>query len=65
MIACGRIMKQKLSLISNNDFNHYRYAAHILNLASQQGIKVLSDEITKVRELISKIKISIRFCDDL
>ena len=65
MIACGKIMKQELSLISNNDFNHYRCAAHILNLAAQQGIKVLSGEITKVRELMSKIKISIKLCDDL
>ncbi len=34
MIAYGRIMKQELSLISNNDFNHYQYAAHVLNLAA-------------------------------
>jgi hypothetical protein len=66
MIVCGNTLKHNLlSDAENKCFNHYRCVAHILNIAAQQGINALSNEITKVRQLMSKIRSSVNLCDDL
>jgi hypothetical protein len=57
MIVCGRTIAEELAYERNNQsFRHYRCSAHILNLAAQQGIKIIDNEIIKIRELMKKIK---------
>ena len=66
MIVCGRIIAEELTLELNDQaFRHYRCCAHILNLAAQQGIEIIDDEIVKIRELMKKIKYSTLRCDRL
>ena len=48
-----------------NGFKHYRCAAHIINLAVQQGIQLISSSVKKARTFMSKIKNSVIFCDEL
>lgn len=66
MLVCGRTLGQQLiTQLNSQNFKHYRCAAHILNLAAQQGLELISDEIIKVRELMNKIKHSIVISDQL
>ena len=66
MIACDKIIIDDLLVNSDNSsFNHNRYTAHILNLAAQQGIKILDNEIVKIRKLMTKVKNSVKYCDEL
>jgi hypothetical protein len=66
MIVCGRTLGQQLiTQLDSQNFKHYRCAAHILNLAAQQGLEMISDEVIKVRELMNKIKHSIVISDQL
>ncbi|GBC43795.1 zinc finger BED domain-containing protein RICESLEEPER 2-like [Rhizophagus irregularis DAOM 181602=DAOM 197198] len=66
MIVCGRTLRQQLiTQLDSQNFRHYRCAAHILNLAAQQGLEMISDEVIKVRELMNKIKHSIVISDQL
>ncbi|EXX56435.1 hypothetical protein RirG_216250 [Rhizophagus irregularis DAOM 197198w] len=66
MIVCGRTFGQQLiTQLDSQNFRHYRYAAHIFNLAAQQELEMISDEVIKVQELINKIKHSIVISDQL
>jgi len=66
MIVCGRIIAEELTQeLDNQAFQHYRCSAHILNLAAQQGIKIIDGEVVKIRELMKKIKYSTQRCDRL
>ncbi|GES92534.1 zinc finger BED domain-containing protein RICESLEEPER 2-like [Rhizophagus clarus] len=66
MVVCGRIIAEELTReLNDQSFRHYRYSAHILNLAAQQGIKIIDDEVVKIRELMKKIKHSTLRCDRL
>jgi hypothetical protein len=66
MIACSRIIMDDLSHNSDNfSFNHNRCTAHILNLVAQQGIKILDNVIVKIRKLMTKVKNSVKYCDEL
>ncbi|GBB91783.1 hypothetical protein RclHR1_19170001 [Rhizophagus clarus] len=66
MVVCGRITAEELTReLNDQSFRHYRCSAHILNLAAQQGIKIIDDEIVKIRELMKKIKHSTLRCDRL
>ncbi|EXX56626.1 hypothetical protein RirG_214370 [Rhizophagus irregularis DAOM 197198w] len=66
MIVCERTLEQQLiTQLDSQNFRHYRCAAHILNLAAQQGLEMISDEVIKVQELINKIKYSIVISDQL
>jgi hypothetical protein len=66
MIVCGRTIAEELAYERNNQsFRHYRCSAHILNLAAQQGIKIIDNEIIKIRELMKKIKNSPQKCNRL
>src|SRR5262249_29719554 len=66
MIVCGRLIAQKLkNEFDNIGFSHYRCDAHVLNLAAKKRLKMVDSSVNKVRNLIAKIKISIRLCDDL
>jgi hypothetical protein len=57
MIVCGRTIAEELAYeLNNQSFRHYRCSAHILSLAAQQGIKIIDNEIIKIRELMKKIK---------
>jgi hypothetical protein len=51
--------------LDNQAFRHYRCSAYILNLAAQQGIEIIDDEVIKIRDLMKKIKNSPRRCDRL
>src|ERR1043165_5859402 len=50
---------------NNHDFMHLRCAAHILNLAVQEGIKLISDSIDKARKFSSKIRNSQSLFEEL
>jgi hypothetical protein len=66
MVVCGREIANALNTeLSLMNFSHYRCAAHVLNLGVKQGLELVSDSINKVRELMSKIKISTLLCDQL
>jgi len=66
MIVCRRIIAEELTQeLDNQAFQHYRCSAHILNLAAQQGIKIIDGEVVKIRELMKKIKYSTQRCDRL
>jgi hypothetical protein len=63
MIVCERTIAA-LEL-NNQTFRHYRCSAHILNLAAQQGIKVIDKEVINIRDLMKKIKNSPQRCNRL
>jgi hypothetical protein len=66
IIVCGRTIAEELAYeLNNQSFRHYRCSAHILNLAAQQGIKIIDNEIVKIRELMKKIKNSPQKCNRL
>ncbi|GBC00150.1 hypothetical protein RclHR1_37640001 [Rhizophagus clarus] len=66
MVVCGRIIAAELVYeLDNQSFCHYRCFAHILNLAAQQGIKIIDNEIGKIHELMKKIKNSPQKCNRL
>ncbi|XP_054785890.1 zinc finger BED domain-containing protein RICESLEEPER 2-like [Prosopis cineraria] len=58
------ILKERLSLqddfklVSNGEFFHVRCCAHILNLIVQEGLKVTSSALHKIRESIKFVKAS-------
>ena len=56
MITFGQHLKEMLNDNYNNDFMHFRCAAHILNIAVQEGIKLINNPIEKARKFASKIK---------
>ncbi len=66
MVVCGRIIAGELaSELDNETFQHYRCSTHILNLAAQQGIEIIDEEVVKVHKLMENIKNSLRRCDRL
>jgi hypothetical protein len=59
MLVCGRIVANELADNFNNlNFTHYRCAAHILNLAVQQGLQQISEIIGKVRSMMTYLRSS-------
>jgi hypothetical protein len=57
MISCGEFILEELEEeFQNLDFTHYRCAAHVLNLAVNKGLSVISESVRKVRSLMSYIK---------
>ena len=66
MITFGQQLKIKLENECNNvEFMHFRCAAHILNLAVQEGIKLISEPIEKARKFASKIRNSLSLFEEL
>ncbi|GES91264.1 zinc finger BED domain-containing protein RICESLEEPER 2-like [Rhizophagus clarus] len=66
MLAVGRSIAEKLDDDGiNSTFGHYRCAAHILNLAAQQGLELIDNAVIKVRQLMIKIKNSVIISDEL
>jgi len=66
MIVCGRELSNALNdRFPSINFSHYRCAAHVLNLGVKQGLQLADDSISKIRELMSKVKNSTRLCDQL
>ncbi|CAB4429061.1 unnamed protein product [Rhizophagus irregularis] len=50
MITCGVfIVKELKEEFQNLDFAHYRYATHILNLAVNKGLNLISGSVKKVK----------------
>ena len=47
------------------EFQHYRCAAHILNIAINYGMQLQTTLIEKVRNFVTKIHYSTIFCDEL
>ncbi|CAG8438866.1 3369_t:CDS:2 [Scutellospora calospora] len=62
MIAAGRELQQSLT---NHELVHQRCAAHILNIAVQHGLQLVSSVITKVQDFVIKIRNSTKFSDSL
>jgi len=59
MIGCANYMAEELELDFNNfTFAHYRCAAHVLNLAVNQGMEFIDESILKVRSLMSYLRAS-------
>jgi hypothetical protein len=59
MISCGEIILEELEEeFQNLNFAHYRCAAHVLNLAVNNGLILISESVKKVRCLMSYIKSS-------
>lgn len=57
MDVFGRMFREKLRYeYGNNDFEHVRCAAHVLNLAVSEGMKVAANSITKLRNFASYIR---------
>ena len=66
IILCGKSMTNEFDITwNNNEFNHFRYAAHILNITINHGMQLKVDIINKVRTFINKIRHSTVFCDSL
>ena len=66
MIVCGRIIKDELKNNFNNiRFSHYRCAAHILNLAVQEGLQLIDEAVQKVRSLMKCLKSSLPLLSSL
>jgi hypothetical protein len=64
MITCGEfIVKELEEEFQNLDFAHYRCVTHILNLAVNKGLDLISEFVKKVRSLMSYIKSSQPVCD--
>ncbi|KAF7810184.1 zinc finger BED domain-containing protein RICESLEEPER 2-like [Senna tora] len=47
-------------LLCDGDYFHIRCSAHILNLIVQEGLKVASDALHKIRESVKYVKTSYR-----
>ena len=59
MIICSTFMAEELKTeFENQNFAHYRCAAHVLNLAVTQGIKSINASVDKVKTLMTYIKSS-------
>ena len=66
MILCDKSMTNEFDITwNNNEFNHFRYAAYILNIAINHGMQLKIDVIDKVRTFINKIRHFTVFCDSL
>ena len=56
------ILKEHLYLsnnwLLNGEFFHIRYFAHILNLIVQNGLKVASDTLQKIRQIVHYVRAS-------
>src|SRR5271170_1963277 len=64
------VCRKEIALALNDEFSlltfsHYRCAAHVLNLGVQKKLKLISNSISKIHNLISKIKNSTCLCNDL
>ncbi|GBB90654.1 hypothetical protein RclHR1_01770002 [Rhizophagus clarus] len=64
MLAATRQIKDTLNL---SEFHHYRYAAHILNLAIEAALNssIIPDCVKKLRIFISTIRNSPKQMDKL
>ncbi|CAG8517177.1 11685_t:CDS:1, partial [Scutellospora calospora] len=66
MVVCRRLIAQKLQTEFNNiRFLYYRYATHVLNLATKKGLEIVDFLVNKVWNLMAKIKLSICLSNDL
>ncbi|CAG8678074.1 9738_t:CDS:2, partial [Ambispora gerdemannii] len=66
MILCGKLIIHKLNIKWNNcEFQHYRYAAHVLNIAITHGMELSVGIINKARIFVTKIQNSTILCDML
>ena len=55
-----QVMKNQLSLknalLSDGKFFHVRCCGHILNIIVQEGLKVLTESVHKIREIVKYLK---------
>ena len=49
-------LKLQNSLICNGDYFHVRCSAHVLNIIVQEGLRVGSDALNKIRESIKYVR---------
>ena len=66
MDVFGRVFREKLRYdYGNRDFEHVRCAAHVLNLSVSEGMKIVVNSITKLRNFASYIRKSQPLFEDL
>src|SRR6266542_926721 len=66
MIVYGKIIKDELKKNFNNiRFSYYQCAAHILNLAVQEGFQLIDKAVQKVRSLMKCLKSSLLLLSSL
>jgi hypothetical protein len=59
MLVCGRTIAKELEeKFNNSNFTHYRCAAHVLNIAVQEGLQLIDDVIGKVRSMMTYLRSS-------
>ena len=51
-------MQNILNLLLNREFFHIRCSTHILNLIVQDGLKVVSDTLHKIRQSVHYVRAS-------
>jgi hypothetical protein len=66
MVLCGRLLMDELDNTFNNlSFSHYRCAAHVLNLAVQEGLQLIGEAVEKVRSLVTYLRSSLPMLNSL
>ncbi|CAG8640882.1 7794_t:CDS:2, partial [Racocetra fulgida] len=66
MIAMGRVLKDKMyNEFNNQHLQHFHCGAHILNIIVEEGIKLISKEISKAREFSMKLRNSLSLIREL
>ncbi|CAG8773035.1 5031_t:CDS:2, partial [Cetraspora pellucida] len=66
MITCGHLLAKELeNEFDNIKFSYYRCVAHVLNLVAKQELRMVDSAISKVQQLMAKIKASVCLCNEL
>jgi hypothetical protein len=65
MLKFGEVLIDLLQVYSNHHIMHIRCAAHILNIAVQHGLEIVSNEVVKLRNYVKKIRSSTLLNDEL
>ncbi|CAG8732104.1 22602_t:CDS:2, partial [Cetraspora pellucida] len=66
MLVCEWVLANSLlTELNDQNFHHYRYTAHVLNLAACHELEIIEKEITNMHALMLKIKVLTKLYDEL